>query len=156
MKTRSDLLVSFQQSHSAALSTPGHKSQERCGMQRHNSGFFLLWNDWWNNVWQEVLWLFCFSSPLYCHSCPFYSPSPLVFFFACLSLSSLILHHSWLFCSVKLMPFRGQMPQSERCFIILLLTFFLPCFNSPRSDFQNYDCALSLPNSWVSLQGLWA
>lgn len=49
LKTRPDLWVSFQQSHPAALSPPEHKSWKRCGTQKHNSGFPLLCNDWWNN-----------------------------------------------------------------------------------------------------------
>lgn len=72
-KTRSDLWVSFQQSRRAALSSLEHKSWKRCGTQKHNSGFPLLCNDWWNNVWQELLCPSWSCFPLYCHSCPFCS-----------------------------------------------------------------------------------
>lgn len=78
-QTWSDLWVSFQQSRLAPLSSPEHKSWKRCATQKHNSGFLLLCNDWWNNVSQELLCPSCRSFPLYCHSRPLHS-----FSFSCL------------------------------------------------------------------------
>lgn len=118
-KTRSDLWVSFQHSHLAALSWLEHKLWERCGTQKHNSGFPPLCNDWWNNVWREQPFLSCRFLPLYCNSCHF-CPRSLICFLTCVFLPvtrpfflPLTLHHSLLLRSVESMPFRGQMSQRE-------------------------------------------
>lgn len=68
--------------------------------------FLLLCSDWWNSVWQEVLWLFCCSLLFtVIHALSVISPllSQLSFFFiiTCFSFSSSTLHHS-LGCSALL------------------------------------------------------
>lgn len=129
-KTRSDLWVSFQQSRLAALSSPEHKSWKRCGTQKHNSGSPLLCNDWWNNVWRELLCASCRSFPLYCHSCPFYSLSFLGFlacvfppFFLSLSPPPTLSLFVASLCWADAIQ-RANVTAREKCFVTPLLTYF--------------------------------